>query len=343
MTSADISSIIEPLARLNSWCRLPYQKRLDMDEAKSYVYRYKMIAIGEAFRLGMTDLRLVRVPAKCIVCKGTGTYKWVDWYDEDHIEFDDCRKCGASGNVTLHFIETNIDGVRWHSPLPQWDRNIKMLTVKDWENAPETAAWTPNQEGLELSRWEFIQALSAVERVIAGGRLLHKRYTLHLGDFQWKGCAFCGAMLDTDGRLLYSSEHYRPGFRWRQPVCHPCIWSGRYLRFVPSWPHDWKGVFHSRQDCEPWREHVPLPDEACRPDAEEWLARRGIVIGAPPPEEYGYTPEGIFSKVIAVRGAEVHVELRDSRREGYGCQTSLPWAHFSGRERKLLAKTMETL
>lgn len=336
MTRADISPTILPLARLNTWCRLPYQKRLNMDDACSSIYAYKTCVIKEAFRLGMTDLSLVRVPAKCVVCKGTGTYTWVDWYDEDHVEFDDCRKCHATGNVTLHFVETNIDGIRWHSPLPHWDQSIKPLSVKDWENAPETDAWHPNQEGLELGRWEFIQALNAVERVIAGRSFLRRLYSLHLGDFHWRGCAFCGTLLDTDGRLLYSREHYRPAFRWNRPVCHPCVWAGRPLKFPPSWPHDWNGIFHRHMDCDPWREHVPLPDEAYRPGVAEWLARRGIVIGAPPPEEYGYTPEGIFAKVIAVRGDNAHVELCDSQREGYRCRTALPWTTLTGRQRKLL-------
>lgn len=75
-------SILPPLARLNSWARVPYDQQLDMHEMARRIYRWKNLAIGAAIKLGMAALRIVAVERPCKTCKGTDTYVWQDWNDD---------------------------------------------------------------------------------------------------------------------------------------------------------------------------------------------------------------------------------------------------------------------
>src|SRR5579859_1495171 len=144
-------AVLSALSRLNSWARVSFEDRQDMHDAVSAIYAYKRAVIKRAIEAGTAILRIVAVERPCKTCKGTGEFKRWDRYDEDYYEPEDCRRCGATGRVTLRFVESAIfaDGdtagnpatatagitvanpasasatpphaVVWHTPRPKWD------------------------------------------------------------------------------------------------------------------------------------------------------------------------------------------------------------------------------
>jgi hypothetical protein len=332
MTPDSITSILPALSALNSWCRVPYAKNLGMSEAARSIYAYKLHVIKEAVRLGMTSLKPVLVNAKCKTCKGTGTYHWESWNDPMDDRYEACRTCRATGDVTLHFIETEIAGVRWHSPLPHRDHDIHRFTSDDWKTAA-VSEWKPGAEGRALERFYFIQLVNTVETAIATAQFIRHGanhwWSLHLGDMTWKGCVFCGKIQLEDGRLPYAGSFHRPGFKWRQPACWDC--RGSKL----SWPYDLKQQRHRPDDIDAWREKAPIPEEAYQPEVTEWLARRGIIIGAIPPGDFGYTHIGDCCEVLAVSPSKYLVRIVGNSI-GSGLTTEIDTARLTPRPVRLL-------
>lgn len=340
ITADQLLGLLPALSRLNSWCRVPFEQQLDMYSAVEHIYRYKTWAIREAIRLGLTGLRPLVVERPCKTCNGTGMFKrYFDAWGDGDWEGEDCRRCAATGKVKLGFIETNIGGFRWHTPRPKWNPDLHKFPDRIWEQCALETEWTPGGEGQPLDRWELISHLNTVERAITGGKLFRwnngwRQYGLHLGEVE--GCCFCGASVDVDGRKLHAGAIHRPGFRWDQAAC----WHHRPSENA-TWPHDlrprWNRTVHD------WGDFAPLPAAAFRPEVTEWLARRGIVIGHLPPDEYCYLPSGDFARVLAVTAAEigrlVHVEECEQWRSKQ--QLSLPAALVSGRPRKLLTAGVE--
>ena len=113
MTERQILEALPAIATLNSFARVPYEQRVDMTDARTAIYAMKHRLIRHAIDLGLCKIRLVAVERDCKTCRGTGTYIWQDWNDEDHQEYQDCRRCaGTPGRVTLRFVETDIAGER---------------------------------------------------------------------------------------------------------------------------------------------------------------------------------------------------------------------------------------
>ena len=90
------------------------------------------------------------------------------------------------------------------------------------------------------------------------------------------------------------------------------------------------------EDPHSWYDHAPIPEEAYRPEVQEWLARRGIVIGLLPPEECAFTPQGVFVKVLAATPTKTWIRYYDSQREFDGLHVLVPSSHLRARPMKLL-------
>lgn len=310
MTESDILAILPPLKALNSWARLPHAERMDMD-CNSAIYWLKNRVIKRAVELGMASIRIVGVERPCKTCKGTGTYTWVDWNDEDNVDYQDCRRCGHTGRVLLRFAETTIAGVRFHTPRPHGA--FLPIHPADWEKY-ESTDWEPEKPGKPLTRPALFRALNEAERIFAGGKLIRwdmgpwrnpMAYHLMLGEV--RECFVCGAQgQPTPGSTwLYTHTVYRPGLLWKQFICdrNASNCAERAMRFPRQWP---ASLYRERcggrwnDDTYPWKERCPLPSLAHEPYVEEWMARRGIVHGFVPPGEYGFW-RGQFVEVKAVK------------------------------------------
>jgi hypothetical protein len=164
------------LDRLNSWARAvepwycPARSSL-----KPVIYWTKTQAILETSKRYHIGLRRVMVKKPCRVCGGTGVYRdwnWRPWTDdESELDGEPCRKCTATGTVTLLFIESTLGPVRWHTPAERWFRSSLDVYVpfpcfygeKDAERHYELSSdWEPNQPGRLLSNEEVARDMMLV-------------------------------------------------------------------------------------------------------------------------------------------------------------------------------------
>jgi hypothetical protein len=132
----NLKSAINAIAPLNAWARCDYEEALGMQHARSAVYAMKERVITQALEQGECKLRIVQVERPCKVCEGTGLYKRHDPFDEDYYEYEDCRRCQATGKVTLQFAEASILGAKFHMPRPKAD--FLQPSRLDWDKAEET-------------------------------------------------------------------------------------------------------------------------------------------------------------------------------------------------------------
>lgn len=320
-----LESIIEPMKALNSWARLPFNERQHMYEATDAIYRYKRVVIKAAMRLEVAKLRLISLERPCKTCKGTGQFERTD-YDGEYYDSEDCRRCNASGKVTLRFVVSEIFGVRWHTPRPKWD--LDHFTPEDWEKRcePETE-WEPERPGKPLPFIELVENLNAVERVLLPPLVPYEswpapdsrlpRYSLHFGKI-WS-CPFCGVNPARGVSPDYGPVRtiYRPCMRWIQDPCWrhegaDCMFSAYSKPF--QWPYDLLPPRCDRNNEDQWEYHVPLPQLAKHPAVTEWLARRGIIIGAYPPDECVWSQGATLLKTVAARpDGKLLVRIYDSR------------------------------
>jgi len=330
---------LKPLSILNAWCRTPYEQMHDMWEARSAIYAMKQIVIREAIAQGVCTTRIVAVERPCKTCKGTGMYEWRDWNDEYNVDYQDCRRCGATGKVTLRFAETRILGFTFHTPRPK-AAFLAGLRL-DWERTEQTD-WTPEQPGRPLELREIITLLNELERAVCDGKMLRWRA-------EWRGsvfdyylnfgpqleCFVCGR--PARSRLDYGRDVYRPGLKWQQHICDAC--ESRAQR----WPKQWPSTFYTWgqwiTEHPPWGMRVPLPSFAENEVVREWLARRGIVIGRIPPTDHGYWREHSV-EVIAHRNGSSIIRSADSQDplfDGYGDarRLTVPAAEVRGRVKLL--------
>jgi hypothetical protein len=314
-----IHQVLAPLSRLNAWARLPYEQKLDMHEAAAAIYRYKRTVLAEAIRAGIAQLRIVAVERPCKTCDPQCPGQFKRFGYEDEYWHEDCRRCNATGRVTLRFVESNIDGFKWHTPRPKWD--LSGLEDSAWENC-ELTEWTPEQPGAPLERIELIGLLNQIESVIFQGRTIphfswpryyhQPDYSLHLGEIT--RCWVCGA---DPARTEYKWGHeiYRPGFRWKQRICEGC--DVRAYSAPPAWPANldprWRMDERRRRGSWPaWQDCCPLPDIASGPEVTAWLSRRGIVPCCFVPGAHCCAANGTRVEVQAIRGADAVVMIDDS-------------------------------
>lgn len=75
------------------------------------IYACKGFAAIIAAELGHLVARPIVATAKCLTCSGTGRFR--HWEDNSH---ERCRRCKATGEVQLQFVESAIGSHRWHHP-----------------------------------------------------------------------------------------------------------------------------------------------------------------------------------------------------------------------------------
>lgn len=313
--SEKILTIMPAIARLNCWARLAFADQLDMHEMPQRIYGWKRSAIAAAMKLGMATQRIVAVPRSCKTCKGTGEYRWENWNDEYDVRFEDCRRCAASGQVVLRFVESRIaDRWTFHTPRPKWDLGV--FTPEDFEAATGDTDWTPEQPGAPLGRLELIRLINQIETVILAGRQPEARmgsateYTLHMGELPF--CWICGAL-----NVRYSHDIWRGsiGLRWKAGVCDACEITGEGVARPPVWPMNLHPLRNERDNFPAWHDRAPLPPMAHTPEVREWLERRQIYTGCYPPGDYAYTSSGDFVRIKSTTALEAIVEVVD--RHGF--------------------------
>lgn len=309
----ELHAILPAMARLNNWARVPYEQRLGMDPP---IYHYKRVVIKEAIRLGAASLRVISVERPCKTCNDTGQYSIRDRYDYEIFDYEDCRRCQASGKVTLRFVESVIGSTRFHTPRPKWD--LGLIEASDWEK-PEVTDWTPEQPGAPIERLELIGLLNQVEaallREIPWEPWHHRtlNYYLDLGPVD--GCCICR---NQTPESEYKSAIHRPAFKWQQAECRECRLSRAWLHKPLTWPASLQGP-DERRDRDFYASHhrAELPAIAHTPEVTEWLERRGIIIGQWPPDELCFTAGGTFVKVERVikngHGYEALARVADSQ------------------------------
>lgn len=344
----DILSILPPLSALNAWCRVPYEEALGMTDCRSAIYAMKNRTVRKALDLGLATMRIVAVERPCKACKGSGTYIWQDWNDEDHQEYQDCRRCGATGKVILRFAETAIAGTKFHTPRPKAD--FLDIPPARWES-PEPTEWLPEQPGRIMTHPELIRTLNLTEGIFAGSRMIRWdngpwrnpfAYHLNLGEVPW--CFVCGrhARPEPGYGYIHFQEIYRPGLKWRQFVCdRSTSCPERAMRFPRQWPANLFPEGRAgrwEHDYPAWYSRCPTPSLAEAEYVCEWLARRGIVDGAIPPGEYGFWG-GEFVEVAAVRNGHAWVRGTGWLHQGYGQDAPLlriPSGELRGYPQKLI-------
>jgi len=322
-------AVLSALSRLNSWARVSFEDRQDMHDAVSAIYAYKRAVIKRAIEAGTAILRIVAVERPCKTCKGTGEFKRWDRYDEDYYEPEDCRRCGATGRVTLRFVESAIfaDGdtaaptaaatpphaVVWHTPHPKWD--LGTFTSTDFDACTTKTAWEPEQPGQPLALPDLIAAFNTVERyLLTPGKLINydpwspyrdrnwPHYTLSLGTINT--CWIC----DAPTNAQYAWAIHRPGLMWRQTLCDRCRESFAWTSRPYAWPRNLDYREYPDRSFPEWSERVPLPPLATTRAVTDWLARRGIVAGYFHPGECAFAADHSFVRVMAVCGEASGVE-----------------------------------
>ena len=166
------------LDRLNSWLRsdlAPNRYWCPLRSAfKSTIYWVKTKAILETSKRWHIGMRRVMVRKPCRTCDGKGNWvpdRWGGWEEETWEEYaanygEPCRKCEATGTVTLKFIETTIGPLRWHTPSEKWwsssldvyvpfpsfHHEARAHTAYQYYELAE--GWEPNQPGRPMTNAE---------------------------------------------------------------------------------------------------------------------------------------------------------------------------------------------
>lgn len=303
-------SILPALAQLNAWARLPLEQQLGMYSAVPWIYSWKRGVIAAAIRIDAASHRIIAVERSCKACKGTGTYEWHDWNDEDHVEYERCRRCCATGKVILRFVESTFsNGWRAHTPRPKWDLGI--FTEAEFEAVrPGDTDWTPEQPGQALERLELIRLINQVEAVVyehgikRGYGSYAESFGLHLGE-QW-GCWICGSI---NVRYAWGISRSRIGLQWKAGMCDACQKSAAWKDVSPTWPVNLHRLRDGRDEQPEGR--APLPPLASDPAVLEWLARRQIYPGMFPPNDLAYATGALLVRVKSATPAAYVVEVAD--------------------------------
>lgn len=281
-----------------------------MDSLVPVIYQWKRAIIAAAVRHGLASLHIVAVPRKCKTCDGTGEFKRWDRDVDNYYEGEDCRRCGATGNVVLRFVEARVDRFVWHTPRPKWDLGI--FEEDDWTAGVVGGTdWEPEQPGRPIERMELIRLLNQVEAVMYEAAPPPRdwgslKYSLHLGKFF--NCWICGG---TDVRNTWDVYRTDAGLRWESGVCEDCWRTAKWTDIQPTWPMNLHHIRNER-DIPQWHDHVPLPAVAFSPDVLEWMARRQIFPDRYPPASFGYTVSGDIERVLSATPTSYTVEVVDN-------------------------------
>ncbi len=148
---------VEAVDLLNSWIRSDSHWG-SFSSPRYAIYNWKHMLVKKALAEVPDCYRTVHVCLKCRDCGGTG--KYIDSYGHNHLH---CRKCSNSGVVRLDFLETEIEGFKWHTPR---DKTWQFRTPIDWESAQCLTDWKPNAKGRDLEPCQVAECLNVCETAL---------------------------------------------------------------------------------------------------------------------------------------------------------------------------------
>lgn len=269
---------------LNSWVRSKGHWDWICSSPRYAIYDWKREAIKLAIMSGEAEYRAIYLTLNCRDCGGSKRF-----IDSTGYEWPHCRKCSSTGHTRLTFLETDIKGIRWHSP---WEKTYGIPTrEKTFENATICMDWEPNQIGKDLETWEVAKYLNILERDMPirhgshgiydcgdyYGEREHSQYRIFLGRSE-RVCEFCGrpAVPKEGAQDLYDGVHHhvsRGHVAWCAWACNVCkalfstsnVWSDTAGRYVPSGGNG-KSIFDEFRIPQEMMSHEEI---------RQWLARRG--------------------------------------------------------------------
>lgn len=278
---------VEAVDRLNSWIRSDSHWG-SFSSPRYAIYFWKLYLVSRALADNPDCWRTVHVCLRCRDCGATG--KYIDQYGRNH---GHCWKCDSTGTVRLDFLETTIEGFKWHTPRDKTWR-INGITNEDWVAAPcVTEDWKPNAKGRDMEPWEVAECLNICEvslpnpgtRMIWEGRDYcgdsdNGKYKLFVGRSE-QVCEFCKRPAVQKGDkpgLMDGSMHHvsRGNIEWSAWACESCQglfaksnrWSDAEHKYVPEGGNG-KSIFAE----------FAIPQEKLEhPAIREWLARRSNAV-----------------------------------------------------------------
>lgn len=266
-------SISAAIDKLNSWVRSSSGRR-SISSPTYAVYDWKLEWIRRAIAAETTQIRAIYLSLTCRDCGGSKRYTDSMGYEHPH-----CRKCSSTGMVRLEFLDTCVDGFRWHTPR---ERTWSLRLPEDlWKSASLSCDWEPNAKGRDLEPWEVAGCLNVLEKEMPNvpnghstgndwdgfGWKNHKQYRLYVGQ-QPEACEFCGR---------FDAHRFHPcrgSIEWTAFACDACrgmfatanVWSDIEHKYVPSGGNG-KSIF----------DEFKMPMQLLtHPEILKWLANRGI-------------------------------------------------------------------
>lgn len=214
-------------------------------DVRGVIYDYKAFAAMLNAHAGRIEARPIGLMAKCRYCDGSG--RFISW---DYGQTDEaCRKCSRTGKVYLRFLETTVEGERWHHPWHQkgheiywlaqgrpkieYDEGSRSLILRRENGARaeipfgSPGDWKPNIPGERLEVERLAELLNQVEDWLLGigyidsdirWRLATAQravtsYSLDLGRIG-STCHVCGST-----QVCSAFGHLVRPFHWSRPVC----------------------------------------------------------------------------------------------------------------------------
>lgn len=206
MNAEQLLELVPHVDRLNSWVR---SKTFALSwSGRRLIYHFKGRVIRDAVTIGAAVCRPVWSATTCRDCGGSRRY--TDWSGYTHPH---CRRCSSTGSVRLEFIETEIAGVRWHTPRESAWPAFWSLSEFDFTRAPQALDWHPHADGIDLQLDDAIASLLVLERsdLEKPGRRWQgaedwggyvddfAEYTIRIGRTDERACSLCGGAADPGG------------------------------------------------------------------------------------------------------------------------------------------------
>lgn len=279
-TSAVSEKLLHAVDALNSWVRSDSARWFSSRHPRYAIYDYKTEVIRRAIVNGECTYRWIYLTLHCRTCGGTGIFK------HESGDTSTCRKCWRTGKNTLHFLETDIQGVKWHTPQDRAWR-LKVGGGRELDNL--STDWEPNAKGKDLTVGEVARYLMVCEDELGEGCLSahgiydygnwiddqeHKGYKLDLGRQGAAVCEICGVTVADE--LKDGSWHHvsRTHADWSSYACNVCRalfatrnrWDDAQGKYAPDGGNG-RSIFDEFK-----------PPTVTDPDVREWLSRRKVIL-----------------------------------------------------------------
>lgn len=258
--------LLHAVDALNSWVRSDSARWFSSRHPRYAIYDYKTEVIRRAIVNGECTYRWIYLTLHCRKCGGTGIFK------HESGDTSTCRKCWHTGKNTLHFLETDIQGFKWHTPQ---DRAWRLKVGNGGEIKSLSVDWEPNSKGKDLTVGEVARYLMVCEDELGEG-CLGAHGIFDYGD--WVG--------DQTHRGYKLDLGRQGATRFAGPVCEICGVAATDELKDGCWHHvsrahaDWSA--YACNVCKALYEGASIfaafaPPRVTDPDVREWLLRRGAL------------------------------------------------------------------